>query len=166
MAILAGVLLIHQPIYVLTQFLIARALQRPIALVSIGTTVANLGLSFVLAWTVGIWGVALSTLVTDLGALAWVVPRLAAPAARARSGEMVRSITQPVLAVTPAAFAVLVVFARWWHPHSLTSLAVVGIVWSVAAAASLWRFGLAPAERSALRRHGLGRAGAAQAGGM
>ncbi len=35
MAILAVVLLIHQPIYVLTQFLIARSLQREIAVVSI-----------------------------------------------------------------------------------------------------------------------------------
>ena len=42
MAILAGVLLVHQPIYVLTQFLIARGRQRTIAIVSIAITVANL----------------------------------------------------------------------------------------------------------------------------
>ena len=65
MAILAGVLLIHQPIYVLTQYLIAVGRQRSIAVVSIVTTLANLGFSFALAWTWGVWGVAVSTLVTD-----------------------------------------------------------------------------------------------------
>src|SRR4051812_30685495 len=57
MAILAGVLLVHQPIYVLTQFLIARARQREAAWASIVTTALNLGLSFLLAWLWGTWGV-------------------------------------------------------------------------------------------------------------
>jgi O-antigen/teichoic acid export membrane protein len=166
MAILAGVLLVHQPIYVLTQYLIARALQRPVAIVSIATTLANLALSFALAWTVGIWGVALSTLVTDVLAFAWILPRLAAPAAGVSTSSMLRAVGQPVLAVAPAAVAVLVLLARWWRPGSLGLLAVLGAVWALAALASLWRFGLAPAERSALTRLGLGRAGAAQAGGM
>src|SRR5438067_1977960 len=62
MAILGGVLLIHQPIYVLTQLLIARARQREVAIVSIVVTLANLALSFVLAWSWGLQGVAASTL--------------------------------------------------------------------------------------------------------
>ncbi len=82
MSILAIVLLIHQPIYVLTQFLIARARQRAVAVVSIVTTVANLVLSVILVSTWGIQGVAVSTLVTDALALAYILPRYAAPAAR------------------------------------------------------------------------------------
>jgi O-antigen/teichoic acid export membrane protein len=166
MAILAAVLLVHQPIYVLTQFLIARALQQPVAVVSIATALANLALSFVLAWTVGIWGVALSTLVTDLLALAWILPRVAAPAAGVPPAAMLRAIGRPAAAVALPAVWVLVVLARWWRPGSLGSVAVLGVAWAVAACAVLWRFGLAPAERAALTRHGLGRAGAAQAGGM
>ena len=62
MALLALVLLVHQPIYLVTQFLIARARQHEIARVLVGASVANIVLSVVLASTVGIWGVALSTL--------------------------------------------------------------------------------------------------------
>ncbi|MBA3842914.1 MAG: polysaccharide biosynthesis C-terminal domain-containing protein, partial [Actinobacteria bacterium] len=95
MSILAAVLLIHQPIYVLTQFLIARARQREVAIVSIVTTLANLGLSFLLAWVWGIWGVAASTLVTDAAALAYIVPRYAAPAAGTTAGALFRAIARP-----------------------------------------------------------------------
>ena len=96
LAILAGVLLIHQPIYILTQYLIAVGRQRSIAIVSIATTLANLALSFALAWTWGIWGVAVSTLVTDLVALAWIVPRIAAPAAETPTTALLRATLRPV----------------------------------------------------------------------
>ena len=62
LALLALVVLIHQPIYLFTQYLVARGLQREIARTLIGAVAANVVLSVVLAETVGIWGVALSTL--------------------------------------------------------------------------------------------------------
>ncbi len=153
MSILAAVLLVHQPIYVLTQFLIARAMQREVAVVSIVTTLANLALSFVLAFVWGVWGVALSTLVTDLVALAWIVPRLAAPAARASTTELARAVLQPLAAASAAAIVVLVGLARVWEPRTLAACALLGAIWALAAGAAIWRLGLSGGERDALRRH-------------
>jgi O-antigen/teichoic acid export membrane protein len=151
MAILAGVALVHQPLYVLTQFLMARGLQRPIAVASIVTTAANVVLSFALAWTVGIWGVALSTLVTDVLMLLWVVPRICAPAAVATSGALYAAMAKPVAPALAAAAVVFGGLARWLAPGSLVTLAPLGALWLVVASAVLWRFGLAPEERAQFR---------------
>jgi O-antigen/teichoic acid export membrane protein len=152
MAILAGVLLVHQPIYVLTQFLIARARQREVAVVSIVVTLANLALSFILAWAWGIQGVAVSTLVTDVAMLLWLVPRIAAPAASATSGELVGALWRPVVPAAVAALVVLVGVARAWDPQTLLRLVPLGALWVVVAGALIWRFGLAPRERDQFRR--------------
>jgi O-antigen/teichoic acid export membrane protein len=152
MAILAGVLLVHQPIYVLTQFLIAQGRQRSIAIVSIATTIVNLALSFLLAWTWGIWGVAVATLATDLVALAWIVPRIAAPAALVTAGVLVRAIVRPVVPSAVAATLVLVGVARLWEPRTLVALAPLGALWALVAGAAIWRFGLAFAEREQFSR--------------
>jgi O-antigen/teichoic acid export membrane protein len=148
MAILAGVLLVHQPIYVLTQFVIALGRQRSIAIVSIVTTVSNLALSFLLAWTWGIWGVALSTLVTDIVALAWIIPRIAAPAAASAPRTLMQAIARPVAPALLAAAVVLVGVARLWEPRTLVALAPLGALWVVLGAAAMWRYGLAARERA------------------
>jgi O-antigen/teichoic acid export membrane protein len=159
MAILAGVLLIHQPFYVLTQFLIAVGRQRSIAIVSIVITLANLALSFLLAWTWGIWGVAVSTLATDVVALAWIVPRIAAPAASMPARTLVRAAVRPAIPAALVAAVVLVGVARLWDPRTLLALAPLGVLWTVLAAAALWRFGLAAPERAQFSREfGLKRA--------
>jgi O-antigen/teichoic acid export membrane protein len=152
MAILAGVLLVHQPIYVLTQFLIARARQRQVAVVSIVVTLANLALSFVLAWVWGLPGVAVSTLMTDAAMLAWLVPQVAAPAATTSSVVLLRAVWRPVLPAAIAALAVLVLLARAWDPQTLLAFVPFGAVWTVVAAALIWRFGLAATERELFRR--------------
>ena len=147
LAILAGVLLVHQPIYVLTQYLIALGRQRSIAIVAIATTLANLALSFLLAWRWGVWGVAVSTLATDLVAFAWIVPRIAAPAASLSSGVLLRAVLRPIVPAALAAALVLVVVARLWEPRTLLELVPLGVLWTVVGAAALWRFGLAGEER-------------------
>jgi O-antigen/teichoic acid export membrane protein len=152
MAILAGVLLVHQPIYVLTQFLIARARQRQVAIVSIVVTLANLALSFVLAWTWGLPGVAVSTLVTDAAMLIWIVPRIAAPAATTSSLVLLRALWRPVLPAGVAAAGVLVLLARAWEPRTLLAFVPFGLVWAAAAGTAIWCFGLAAAERDMFRR--------------
>jgi O-antigen/teichoic acid export membrane protein len=152
MSILAAVLLVHQPIYVLTQFLIAKARQREVARVAIITTLANLGLSFVLARVWGLWGVAVSTLVTDLIALAFILPRYAAPAAGTTTGALVRAFVRPAVPAFAVAVPVLVVLARLWHPHTLVALVPLGALWTVAAGLALWWFGLVDDERQRLRR--------------
>ena len=152
LAILAGVLLIHQPIYILTQYLIAVGRQRSVAIVSIAATVANLALSFALAWTWGIWGVAVSTLLTDLVAFAWIVPRIAAPAAELPTTALLRAALRPVVPAAAVAAVVLVGIARLWDPQTLLALTPLGALWAVTGAAALWRFGLAPSERAQFTR--------------
>ncbi|HZP72750.1 MAG TPA: hypothetical protein VFA97_05145 [Gaiellaceae bacterium] len=151
MSILAAVLLVHQPLYVLTQFLMARGLQRPIAIAYIVTTSTNLALSVVLAWTVGLWGVAASTLVTDVLMFAWVVPRIGAPAAASTTVRMLLAIARPVAPALCAGAVILVALARWWHPDTLVSLVPLGALWAVVAGLAIWRFGLAGLERAQFR---------------
>ena len=160
MAILAGVLLIHQPIYILTQYLIAVGRQRSIAIVSIVTTLANLALSFALAWTWGVWGVAVSTLVTDLVALVFIVPRIAAPAAATPTSAFLRAGLRPALPAALAAAVVLVAVARVWDPQTLLALTPLGALWAVAGGAAMWRFGLAASERAQFAREFGARRGA------
>lgn len=163
MSILAAVLLIHAPVFVLTQFLIARAQQRPAALIAIATTLANLALSFVLAYTVGLWGVALSTLVTDVVAFLWIAIAYAAPAATVSLRALLSAIARPVLPAAAVALAVLVGLARLWEPRTMPLLALLGAVWTIAGAFAIWRFGLSSAERSRFQREvrSVGPAGAA-----
>jgi O-antigen/teichoic acid export membrane protein len=151
MAILAGVLLVHEPIYVLSQFLVARARQRQVAWASIVATGANLVLSFLLARVWGIQGVAVSTLVTDLLLLSWIMPRYAAPAAGTRAVTLLRAIARPAVPAAGAAVVVLVVIARAWHPDTLLALTPLGALWAVTAAAAIWWFGFAHDERRRLR---------------
>jgi O-antigen/teichoic acid export membrane protein len=157
MAILAGVLLVHQPIFVVTQFLIARGRQRAIAIVSIAVTVANLVLSFILARTVGLWGVAVSTLVTDVVMLAGALPLIVAPAAGTTTAALLRSILRPLAPALVVAAVVLIGLARWWEPDTLFSLALLGALWLVLAAAAIWRFGLGDGERAQFGREFLQR---------
>jgi O-antigen/teichoic acid export membrane protein len=157
MALLAGVLLVHQPIYVLTQFLIAVGRQRAIALVSIATTLLNLALSFLLAWRWGVWGVALSTLVTDVVALVWIVPRIVAPASLIPVGRLMRAVLRPIAPALVAAAVVLVAVARVWEPRTLLALVPLGTLWAVLAGVAVWRFGLAPTERAQFKRELAGR---------
>jgi O-antigen/teichoic acid export membrane protein len=163
MAILAVVLLIHQPIFVLTQFLIARARQREVAIASICATLANLVLSFVLAWVWGIDGVAVSTLATDAVLLVWIVPRLCAPAAGVSSRAIYGAIARPIAPALVAGAIVFVGVARVLDPSSLVTLAPLGALWALVAAAMLWRFGLAPDERARFRGQFFRRASATPA---
>jgi O-antigen/teichoic acid export membrane protein len=152
MVLLALVLLVHQPIYLVTQFLIARARQREIARVLVGAGVVNVILSVTLASTVGIWGVALSTLLTDIAVLLYVVPALVAPAASVRAATVARATFKPILPGVGAALLVLVGLARIVQPDTLVGLVPIGIVWALVGGAALWRFGLDLEERAALGR--------------
>ena len=82
LALLALVLLVHQPVWMLTQYLIARGRQREIARLLILGAAANLVLSIVMALTVGTWGVALATLIADVAVLVAAVPLSVGPARR------------------------------------------------------------------------------------
>jgi O-antigen/teichoic acid export membrane protein len=152
MALLAGVLLVHAPLSVLTGYLMVRDRQRELALTYIVMTATNLALSFTLAWTWGIAGVALSTLVTDAVTFVWVVPRYAAPAAGVHVRTIVFAITRPMLPAVAGAALVLVGVARIWQPHTLVLLGLLGCLWVGVAAPLMWWLGFSPEERSSMRR--------------
>jgi O-antigen/teichoic acid export membrane protein len=148
LGILGAALLLQLPIHVTTQYLMARGLQHAVALVSFAAAVANVALSVVLAATVGIWGVALSTLVTNAAVLL-LIPRLAARVSGLGARVLASAGLRPVL---PALVVGALVFGagRLADADELASAAVVGLVWVAAGGLAIWRFGLD--ERM---RHGL-----------
>jgi O-antigen/teichoic acid export membrane protein len=152
LVLLGCVLLVHQPIALLSQYLLARARQQRLAIVLVATAAANVALSVVLAGSVGIWGVAFSTLVTDLAAVVYIVPRLVAPVSGVRTRTILGDLLRPVAPALAAALVVLVGVARLFEPETLLGLAPLGALWVAAAAPLLLRFGLGRDEQSALRR--------------
>jgi hypothetical protein len=84
--------------------------------------------------------------------LVWVVPTIAAPAAGTSSAALVRATVRPAVPALAVAAVVLVGVARWWHPDTLVALAPLGVLWTVLAAAAIWRLGLAADERAQFGR--------------
>lgn len=152
LALLALVVLVHEPLYLFTQYLIARGRQRQIARTLIAAVGANVVLSVFLAGAVGIWGVALSTLATDIALLLYVVPVLAAPAAGLRPSAFARAALRPVLPAAAVAALVLVGIGRLTEPDTLVELVPLGVAWCAAAGLALWRFGFDAGERAVLSR--------------
>ena len=160
MALLAVVVLVHQPIYLLTNYLIARARQNEIARTLIVGVVLNVVLSLAFLELFGLWGVALATLIADAAVLAYVVPALAAPAARISIVDFGRATLRPVLPAAAAAIP-LVLVARGLDTDTLLELAPVGIGWIALCGLAIWRFGLDDGERDVLERTLRGGRGAA-----
>ena len=157
LALLALVLLVHQPVWMLTQYLIARGRQREIARLLIVGAAANLALSVAMALTVGTWGVAFATLLVDVAVLAAAIPLAVGPAAGLHVGELSRALLRPVL---PALGTALVVFgiARSVGADTKLELLPFGIAWALLASAAVWRIGLTADERRSFSRQ-IGRGG-------
>jgi O-antigen/teichoic acid export membrane protein len=166
MAILGVVLIVHQPAHVLSQYLIARARQRPLATVLVWTTAANVVLSIVLAGLVGLWGVALATLFTELVATLVLIPRLVTPAAGLTYLRLARASLRPVAPALLVAVPVLVVFARLYDPETLLELVPVGVLWIAAFCPLVWRLGFSAGERRSFARELRGGGAATVEGGV
>ena len=152
MALLALVALVHQPIYLLTQFLIARARQQQIARALVLAAMANAVLSVVLALTVGIWGVALATLLVDLALLVYVLPALAAPAAATRAVDLVRAMLRPLPPALAAGVVVLLGVGHIGDLDTRLELLPVGCLWALVCGVAVWRFGFNREERAIVAR--------------
>jgi O-antigen/teichoic acid export membrane protein len=152
MALLALVALVHQPIYLLTQFLIARARQREIARIVVVAAAANVVFSVVLASSVGIWGVALATLLVDTALLLYIVPALAAPAAATSAVDLARAMLRPVPPALVAAVVVLLGVGRLGDLDTRLELLPVGCLWALTCGLAVWRFGFDSDERSVVSR--------------
>lgn len=160
MALLAVVLLVHQPIYLLTNYLIARARQHEIARTLIAGVVLNVILSLAFLEVFGLWGVALATLIADAVVLAYVVPVLAVPTARISIGAFARAALRPLLPAVAAAVP-LVLVTRGLDTDTLLELVPVGLGWTALSSLAIWRYGLDDGEREVLARTLRGGRGAA-----
>ncbi len=151
LALLAVVVLLHQPIWLLTQYLVARGRQREIARLLISGAAANVVLSVVLATTVGTWGVALATLLADAAVLSLAVPLWVSPVAGVRALALGRALVRPAL---PALAVAAVVFgvARLVEADTLLELLPVGIAWLALAGLAVWLGGLSGDERRSFAR--------------
>jgi O-antigen/teichoic acid export membrane protein len=146
LALLAVVVLLHQPLWLVTQYLIARGRQREIARLLVAVAGANVVLSVVLALTVGTWGVALATLLADGVALALAVPLWVTPVAGLHAGTVARALARPAV---PAVAVAVVVFgaARLADTDTLLELLPVGAAWGLLACAAVWLLGITGEER-------------------
>jgi O-antigen/teichoic acid export membrane protein len=146
-ALLGIALLLHLPAHVLSQYLVARARQRELALVSVAVVAANLALSIALALTVGIWGVALATVVTEAVFVLVLVPRLVAAAEGPSPAQLARALLRPLAAAAVPGAVVLGALGRGVAPDTLAGLAPVGALWVVAGLVAMWLFGLDADDR-------------------
>jgi O-antigen/teichoic acid export membrane protein len=163
LALLGVALILHQPAHVITQYLIARGRQRQLSLLLLCVVGANLVLSIILAFAVGIWGVALATVVTESAATLVFIPRLV----RASSGIDYRALAaaslRPLIPALGAAGLVLVAFARAYDPQTVLQLVPVGVLWVLVFAPAVWFLGLDGRERGLVTsRLGLPRLGRRQ----
>ena len=150
--VLLGVSLIaHQPAVVLAQYLIARARLRTLSFVSLGVVSVNLALSIALAFTVGIWGVALASAVTLAVEAAVLVPLLVARAGGPGLAEVMRASLRPVLPALLAAGVVLGAGGRLFSPDNIPGVIALGLVWFAAAVPAIWFLGLSANERREIR---------------
>ena len=82
-------------------------------------------------------------------ALAYILPRYAAPAAGTSARALVRAIVAARAAGTRRRGARSSSRSHGpWHPDTLLALVPLGLLWTVVAAALVWRYGLAADERT------------------
>jgi len=151
LAILMVSLVFAQPGYMLTQFLVARGRHGGIAVVRIAAVTVNLILSVALASLVGIWGVALATLVTEAAASAVVTPLLVRRETGLPIGPLALAWLRPIVLAAVAAMPTLVA-ARLLAIDTLLEFTAVAAVWALAYAAVFWRWGFDERERGTLLR--------------
>jgi O-antigen/teichoic acid export membrane protein len=165
-SLLGCVLLVHQVGFVLAQLLMARGAQRALSLVLTVSVAVNLAASIVLAQTVGLWGVALATLVTEIAASFVAIPVLVRRETTVSLAGLARAVLRPLVPALLVGAPVLLGLAHLLHPHSLPVLAVVGAAWIAVWAVVTWLVGLDAGDRADTRRRLLSRptrAGAAAA---
>ncbi len=153
--LMLSLLFVH-PSNTLGQFLVARARHARLAVARIATVAANLVLSLVLVATVGLWGVAVATLVTEGLAAAVVVPLLVRDASGISVASLAGAWLRPVALAAVAALPTLVLVGRLLPVDSLVELGALVTLWLALFGALVWRVGLEPGERRAIR-NALGR---------
>ena len=148
MALLAIVILVHQPIYLLTQYLIARARQREIARTLIGRRRPNVVLSVVFLEVLRLWGVALATLLERRrGAAVRRCRSLAAPAAADPIVDFVPRHAAAGAARGRRGARSCSVARGLERGHAARALRRSASRWALLCGFAIWRFGLDADER-------------------
>jgi O-antigen/teichoic acid export membrane protein len=150
LVLLGVVLILHQPAQLLSQYLVARGRQQRLAVVLLVVVAVNLVLSIVLARTVGIWGVALATVITEAASAIVLIPHLVHTSAGPTYRRMATAALRPVLPALVAAVPVFVLVSRLLDPRSLVELVPIGMLWTAAFAVCVWFLGLERGDRIAL----------------
>jgi O-antigen/teichoic acid export membrane protein len=140
-----------QPTHLLAQFLVARGKHGRLAVARLATVVANLLLSIGLAFAVGLWGVALATLLTEAVSATLILPYLLRRELSFSRASLAEAWLRPVVLGGIAALPTLLLFGRHFGVNSLSELAAVVVCWLVAYGLLVWRFVMDETERRTLR---------------
>jgi O-antigen/teichoic acid export membrane protein len=147
LAILMVSLLFAQPGHLLAQFLVARGRHGRLAVARLATVAVNLLLSIAFALWVGIWGVAVATLITEALSAVVVLPYLLRRESSASALALAAAWLRPVGLGLLAAVPTLIALGRLLEIDTLAAFVGVGICWLVLYGGLVWRFALRDPER-------------------
>ena len=147
LAILMVSLLFAQPGHLLGQFLVARGRHGRLAVARLVTVAVNVLLSIGFALWVGLWGVAVATLVTEALSATVVLPYLLRRESSASPQALATAWLRPVWLGALAAIPTLLVLGRVVEVDTLVGFVGVGLCWVVLYSALVWRFVMREPER-------------------
>lgn len=147
LAVLMVSLLFAQPGHLLAQFLVARGRHGRLALARLATVAVNLLLSIALVYWVGLWGVAVATLITEALSATIVLPYLLRRDSSASLAALASSWLRPVGLGALAALPTLVLLGRLVEIDTLIEFVGVGLLWLAAYGGLVWRFAMREPER-------------------
>ena len=140
-------LLFAQPGHLLAQFLVARGRHSRLAVARLATVAVNLLLSIAFALWVGIWGVAVATLITEALSTVIVLPYLLRRESSASLLALAAAWLRPVGLGLLAAVPTLIALGRLLEIDTLVSFMAVGLCWLALYSALAWRFAMRDQER-------------------
>ena len=147
LVILMVSLLFAQPGHLLAQFLVARGRHGRLAVARLATVLVNLLLSIGLAYWVGLWGVALATLITEALSVTVVLPYLLRRESSASLQALVTAWVSPVALGLVAALPTLVLLGRVVDIDTIAEFVAVGLCWLGVYGILVWRFSMREPER-------------------
>ncbi len=147
LAVLMVSLLFAQPGHLLAQYLVARGRHSRLAVARLATVAVNLLLSIGFALWVGIWGVAVATLITEALSAVVVLPYLLRRESSASPLALLAAWLPPVGLGVVAALPTLVALGRLLEIDTLPALVGVGLCWLALYSALVWRFAMREPER-------------------
>jgi O-antigen/teichoic acid export membrane protein len=147
LAVLMVSLLFAQPGHLLAQFLVARGKHGRLAVARLATVAANLLLSIGFALWVGLWGVAVATLITEAVSAVVVLPYLLRRESSASAAVLAAAWLRPVLLGAVAALPTLIALGRLIEIDNLVEFTGVGVCWLALYSALVWRFVMHDPER-------------------